>query len=66
MPSSTAIQHKTIVEKSYSDFIERLDFGDITELIESGKLDELKHSILYLIIKNWFVVLLLIRAPILP
>ena len=53
MPSIPAILHKTITEKSYSDFIEQLDFEDITELIESGKLDNITHPILYVVLTIW-------------
>jgi len=53
IPTIPAIQHITIEEKSYNDSFEQLDFEDIKELIESRKLDEVKHPILYVILTIW-------------
>ncbi len=53
MPSIPAIQQNVIEDKAYSDFIEQLDFNDITELIESGKLDNITHPILYVVLTIW-------------
>ncbi len=51
MPSIPAIQQNIIEEKSYNDSIEQLEYEDITDLIQSGKLDNITHPLLYLIIK---------------
>ena len=52
MPSIPAIQQKTIEDKVYSDLVEQLDFKDIKELVDSGKLDDIKHLWLYLFVTN--------------
>jgi len=54
MPSIPAIQQNIvkdeIKEKILSEIPEDLDFKDIKELMDSGKLNRLKHPLLYLII----------------
>ena len=44
MPSIPAIEQKTIEDKAYSDFIEKIEEFDFEDI---GKLDDMKHPILY-------------------
>ncbi len=51
MPSIPAIQRRVVKEnikdKILSELPENLDFNDIKELVDSGKLDKVKHPLLY-------------------
>ena len=47
MPSIPAIQQKTIEDRASNDFVDQLDFKDVKELVDSGKLDRVKHPLLY-------------------
>ena len=59
MPSIPAIQHNIIKEdvknKVLSELSEDLDLNDLKELVDSGKLDRIKHPLLYLLIICSFI-----------
>jgi len=50
MPSIPAIQHKVVKDDIINELPEDFDFENIIELLKSGKLDGIKHYILYNII----------------
>ena len=55
MPSIHAIQHNLVKEDSKGEiFHDKLK--DIRELLESGKLDGIKHPLLYIFIISWMVI----------
>ena len=60
MPSIPAIQQKIvkdeIKDKILSEIPEQIDFKDIKELINTGKLDRIKHPFLLAIV--WFIAFL--------
>jgi hypothetical protein len=59
IPTIPAIQHNIVKEdnkdKILSELSEDLDFKDIKELVDSGRLDRVKHPLLY-----FFVILVAI------
>jgi hypothetical protein len=53
MPSIPAIQQNVIKDELVSKIPEDLDFTKIKELLESGKLDRVKHPILGILVTMW-------------
>jgi hypothetical protein len=50
MPSISAIQNKVYRDESIRKLIEKISYEDIRELLESYKLDRVKHPLLYFFI----------------
>ena len=53
MPSIPAIQYKVVKDEILSEVTEDLDLREIRDLIETGKLDRVKHPILGLLVTMW-------------
>jgi hypothetical protein len=53
VPSIPAIQNKVIKDEIINEISEDIKVKELEELLESGKLDRVKHPILYVLVVLW-------------